>query len=349
MTAPLHPGAQPANPAPDRRDHLQLSALLLRRAPGDLHGRVDPHGHRHPGGHRGALRGYGDGGRRHRWIDRLHLGLGIGLLFAAGVVALAIFNNRGKNPSRIVTWVAAGLTLCCTGLGLLATAAGGAISGVETGDPNLPTQAELQERIEAALPGWYEPASLAIGILGMLAMLAAAILLALPAANEFFRKPPAMWEPPLPGTVPDTRWAGSTRATRRRAQGSTRASLSSTRPSRPRIPRPPRIRQIPPTPRIRRIRRRRPADVVATTTDPPASRFFDVPTGRIGRGVSGPGRARGAAGASRRGHPRGGRAGALALGGGVRDRRAASSCPASSTATGTRGGAAGATAAEIDT
>lgn len=200
MTAPLHPAAPPANPRPTV---VTISSYLLffyavlqvisvgvsipmvtatQEVTEELYAGT-------------AMEGAAVGG-----VIGSVLGIGISLLFAAGVVVLAIFNNRGKNPSRIVTWVAAGLTLCCTGLGLLATAASGALSGVETGDPNLPSQAELQERIEAALPGWYEPASLAIGILGMLAMLAAAILLALPAANEFFRKPPAMWEPPLPGT-----------------------------------------------------------------------------------------------------------------------------------------------------
>ena len=36
-------------------------------------------------------------------------------------------------------------------------------------------------------------------MLSLLALLAALILLALPKANEFFRKPTAGWEPPVPG------------------------------------------------------------------------------------------------------------------------------------------------------
>ena len=36
-------------------------------------------------------------------------------------------------------------------------------------------------------------------MLSLIALLAALILLALPKANEFFRKPTAAWEPPTPG------------------------------------------------------------------------------------------------------------------------------------------------------
>ena len=202
MTAPLHPGAQPAKTRPTV---VTISSYLLyfyavlqvisigvsipmitatQEVTEELYAGTAMEGSAAIGGLIGSI-----------------FGLVIGVLLAAGVVALAIFNNRGKNPSRIITWVVAGLAVCCSGFGLLATAAGSAMSDIDTGDPNLPTQAEMQERLEAALPGWYEPVNLTIGILGMLAILAAAILLALPAANEFFRKPPAMWEPPLPGTA----------------------------------------------------------------------------------------------------------------------------------------------------
>ena len=40
------------------------------------------------------------------------------LIIAAGLVVLSIFNGLGKNASRIVTWVFAGIGLCCNTLSL---------------------------------------------------------------------------------------------------------------------------------------------------------------------------------------------------------------------------------------
>src|ERR1700761_8815138 len=42
----------------------------------------------------------------------------VNLLFAAGLAVLAIFDGRGKNVARIITWVIGGLSLCCLGFGL---------------------------------------------------------------------------------------------------------------------------------------------------------------------------------------------------------------------------------------
>lgn len=111
------------------------------------------------------------------------------LLFAAGLVVLAILNNKGKNATRIVTWVLGGIALCCGGLGLLASGL-----NMQTGD-NF-DQAELERLMAERLPGWYEPLSIATGIIEMLALIVALILLALPASNEFFRKPEQPFEPP---------------------------------------------------------------------------------------------------------------------------------------------------------
>ncbi|WFE25815.1 hypothetical protein O7623_20915 [Solwaraspora sp. WMMD791] len=123
-----------------------------------------------------------------------------GLLVAAGLVVLALLNNRGKNPSRIVTWVLGGIFLCCSGGGLALGAAGSALPTGTTGtDPNMPDPAQVQRDLEAALPGWYDPVNLLLGVVTVLALLAALILLALPPSNEFFRKPAVAWEPPVPG------------------------------------------------------------------------------------------------------------------------------------------------------
>ncbi|MEW2589146.1 hypothetical protein AB0893_01945 [Micromonospora aurantiaca] len=122
----------------------------------------------------------------------------VSLLIAAGLVVLALLNNRGKNGSRITTWVLGGILFCCTGGGLLTGLTGGMTGGGNTtGD--VPSSEEIQRRLEDALPSWYTPVNLLLGLVALLALLAALILLALPQANEFFRKPKAGWEPPVPG------------------------------------------------------------------------------------------------------------------------------------------------------
>ncbi|MGW0435193.1 hypothetical protein ACWDV4_21965 [Micromonospora sp. NPDC003197] len=123
----------------------------------------------------------------------------ISLIIAVVLVLLAIFNNMGKNGSRIATWVIGGIFVCCSGFGLLGTVAGSSLS-METDSTTEPDPAEIQRMLDEALPGWYEPVTLATSLFTLIALLVALILLALPAANEFFRKPQGPgWEPPLPG------------------------------------------------------------------------------------------------------------------------------------------------------
>ncbi|MEU5551710.1 MULTISPECIES: hypothetical protein [unclassified Micromonospora] len=130
--------------------------------------------------------------------------LGVATAIFLLVVALALFglgllNLRGKNGARIATWVVGGIMLCCTGFSLLSGLAGGLTTpGAETSG-DMPSTEEVQRRLEEALPGWVTPVSLLLGVISLLALLAALILLALPKANEFFRKPTQQWEPPMPG------------------------------------------------------------------------------------------------------------------------------------------------------
>jgi hypothetical protein len=122
------------------------------------------------------------------------VGAVLNLLVAAGLVVLALLNNRGKNPARVVTWVVGGLTVCCSSIGLIGTAAFSNLS-LPT-EPGMPSQAELQRRLEDALPGWAGPVTMVVGILALVALLGALLLLALPASNAFFRKPaPQTWDP----------------------------------------------------------------------------------------------------------------------------------------------------------
>ncbi|MFG3553967.1 hypothetical protein ACGGAQ_06230 [Micromonospora sp. NPDC047557] len=128
------------------------------------------------------------------------LGAGILVLLLAVVLAvLAIFNNRGSNGSRITTWIVGGIMVCCTGGTVLNGVGGGFTTGGNSGG-DMPSSEEVQRRLEEALPSWIAPVSITLGVISLLALLAALILLALPKSNEFFRKPAAAWEPPTPGT-----------------------------------------------------------------------------------------------------------------------------------------------------
>ncbi|MEV4479965.1 hypothetical protein [Micromonospora coxensis] len=125
----------------------------------------------------------------------------VGLLLAIVLAALGLFNNRGSNGTRIATWVLGGILFCCCGFGTISNLAGGFANntGPTTGD--MPSGEEVQRRLEEALPSWYGPVTILLAVLALLSLLAALILLALPKANEFFRKPKQGWEPPVPGAT----------------------------------------------------------------------------------------------------------------------------------------------------
>lgn len=120
----------------------------------------------------------------------------VNLLLGLGFVALGYFDSKGKNPARIVTWVVGGISLCCLGLGL----GSNALVGTVNTDTSGTTSDEVQRRVNDALPGWYNGVTTTLSVLGLLVILAVVILLALPASNEYFRKPAANgWNPPYPG------------------------------------------------------------------------------------------------------------------------------------------------------
>ncbi|MEV1155487.1 hypothetical protein AB0J27_08800 [Micromonospora chokoriensis] len=126
------------------------------------------------------------------------VGAGVVLLLLAIVLGvLALFNNQGRNGARITTWIVGGIMVCCVGGGLVSNAAGGFAGGQASGGG--PSSDEIQRRLEEALPSWVTPVSLLLNAVSLIALIVALILLALPKANEFFRKPTAGWEPPTPG------------------------------------------------------------------------------------------------------------------------------------------------------
>jgi K+-transporting ATPase A subunit len=113
-------------------------------------------------------------------------------LAALSLLVLGPLNSRGHNPARIVTWVVAGPLLCCSG-SLFAFSS----IDVPTTSPMTAADAELERRFAAALPLWYDTVSTAVEMLLPAALLAAIILLALPAANTFFR-PRRLYDPAYP-------------------------------------------------------------------------------------------------------------------------------------------------------
>lgn len=123
-----------------------------------------------------------------------YAGLGLNLLIGAVLGVLALFNAKGKQPARIITWVMGGLYLCCSAGGMALGAAGTAMT---TGTSTDVSTADIERWTNEFIPSWYTPATTALTVISLIAMLAAVILLALPAANEFFRKPIQQWEPPV--------------------------------------------------------------------------------------------------------------------------------------------------------
>jgi hypothetical protein len=122
----------------------------------------------------------------------------IGILFGAGLAILAIFNNRGKQGSRITTWVIGGIALCCNGFGVLGSGAN--FSGRFDAGGGGPTSAEIERQVRDALPSWYPGVTILLAVISLLALLAVIILLALPASNGYFRPAVAagVWDPSMP-------------------------------------------------------------------------------------------------------------------------------------------------------
>jgi hypothetical protein len=125
----------------------------------------------------------------------------LNLLIAVLLVALAFGNLGGRNPARITTWVVCGLGLicgCCSFIWVLAQ------QGIELGGSQSdPVAAELMRALVESYPSWWVGLTAALSVLQALGYLVVAVLLALPAANAFFRRrPPVQWQPPAPYASP---------------------------------------------------------------------------------------------------------------------------------------------------
>lgn len=120
------------------------------------------------------------------------------VLFGLGVAALAMSVLRGNRTSRIVTWVLVGLAAICSCCSI-GNLVGGSTNITVNGTGNDRAAEQLANAWKDAIPGWYSGLSGGLSVLQTLGYIAVAILLALPAAHQFFARPtppPQTWPPP---------------------------------------------------------------------------------------------------------------------------------------------------------
>lgn len=123
--------------------------------------------------------------------DPISLGLTVAL--AAGYAVLGWFNLRGSRGARITTWVFSGVLLLCSVLGMVvSTMAGNVGDGLDID--------RVVDAGYAAAPGWYDSWATVSGVVSLLCCAAVVVLLALPAAADYFRTPePDVVLPPEAG------------------------------------------------------------------------------------------------------------------------------------------------------
>ncbi|NLU77901.1 hypothetical protein HCA58_05725 [Micromonospora sp. HNM0581] len=128
----------------------------------------------------------------------------LGILAGLLLVGLALGLVARRPAARTVTWVVAGLGTCC-GCGGIAAMIVQRAAPLEFGDDR--ATAELLALVPAAYPSWWIPLTATLSIAQVLGYLVVAVLLALPAANAWFRRRPPRREvypvqPPTPPPPP---------------------------------------------------------------------------------------------------------------------------------------------------
>ncbi|WBB65632.1 hypothetical protein [Micromonospora sp. WMMD812] len=131
----------------------------------------------------------------------------------AGVLlaGLAVGLGSGRSGARVATWVVCGLGLLCGCCGL-AVLVGQRAAPLRLGADERAT-AELLGLLGGAYPSWWIPLNAGLSVGQALGYLVVAVLLALPAANAWFRRrpsapvaptgyPPAPHQPPPAPTTP---------------------------------------------------------------------------------------------------------------------------------------------------
>ena len=121
-------------------------------------------------------------------------GAAIGVVPALLLAIFGAIHMRGKNWARIVTWVLAGLGVCC---GVIAIPFSGASTSVE--GMNSAANKAIEDAVLESQPAWTTPVNMILMVLSLVLYIAVIVLLAMPASNQFFRKPTA---DPMQGLPP---------------------------------------------------------------------------------------------------------------------------------------------------
>ncbi|WP_203825367.1 hypothetical protein [Actinoplanes palleronii] len=120
-------------------------------------------------------------------------------IIAVGMVILGVFNLRGKQPARVITWIFSGVLMCCSVVlpymaVILITRFAEAVDD-GSGAQRLPTQRELDARLNDVVPGWFSSVAVLFTLFALASLIVVIILLSVPASNRFFRKQVAGWNP----------------------------------------------------------------------------------------------------------------------------------------------------------
>ncbi|MEV4141119.1 hypothetical protein AB0J72_54270 [Dactylosporangium sp. NPDC049742] len=113
----------------------------------------------------------------------------IGAVVVAGACAVpALLLGRPRNWVRVGAWVVCAIGVCCLSPGLLGGGVGASTRMIGSGaGPD-----EIAAAMEVAMPGWYGPLTVVLAGVSVAGVVAAGVLLALPASNAYFRRPPTV-------------------------------------------------------------------------------------------------------------------------------------------------------------
>ncbi|MGN9774943.1 hypothetical protein ACTMS0_04080 [Micromonospora sp. H33] len=129
------------------------------------------------------------------------LGALVSLVAGLLLAGLAVGVRAGRAGARVGTWVVAGLGVlagCCGLVGLAVQRA----TPLELNE-NERGVGELLGRLDEAYPGWWIPLGAGLSVGQVLGYLVVAVLLALPAASAWFRRPaPVPYAPAYPPPYP---------------------------------------------------------------------------------------------------------------------------------------------------
>jgi len=111
------------------------------------------------------------------------------LLLAVLLILLAVGNLRGSNTTRVLTWIVCVLGVLCGCCGLFGALTSSRMTTFGTADTDAATAEQLGRALSDSYPGWWSGVNGTLSVLQLLGYIAVAVLLALPAANAYFRRP----------------------------------------------------------------------------------------------------------------------------------------------------------------